>query len=242
MSGEEFDWWFDGNPAGSLRSVAVVDDRVVAVAGHSLYAVALEGELRTASFSVHAVTHPSARGRGIFVELERKHEREAQEMGVACVLAFASAPTAPLFLGPLGWTAIGKLRVWARPAWGTAASTAYVAGNADDAAADWPNHVVRDGEYLQVALSQLAARLRVVRHRRRLRGRLAGQATQGADDLRGRRPRRPSRSPVRGTTAGAGAVAVRAAGARAAARLSRGRLPAHAADAELHGQGTRWVG
>ena len=86
MSGEEFDWWFDGNPAGSLRSVAVMDDRVVAVAGHSLYAVALEGELRTASFSVHAVTHPSARGRGIFVELERKHEREAQEMGVACVL------------------------------------------------------------------------------------------------------------------------------------------------------------
>ena len=149
MSGEEFDWWFDGNPAGSLRSVAVVDDRVVAVAGHSLYAVALEGELRTASFSVHAVTHPSARGRGIFVELERKHEREAQEMGVACVLAFASAPTAPLFLGPLGWTAIGKLRVWARPAWGTAASTAYVAGNTDDAAADWPNHVVRDGEYLK---------------------------------------------------------------------------------------------
>jgi hypothetical protein len=129
--------------------VAVIDGRVVAVAGHSLYAAVLEGELRTASFSVHAVTHPSARGRGIFVELERRHEREAQEMGVACVLAFASAPTAPLFLGPLGWTAIGQLRVWARPAWGKAASTAYAAGNADDAAADWPNHVVRDGEYLR---------------------------------------------------------------------------------------------
>ena len=74
-----------------------------------------------ASASVHAVTDPSARGRGIFVELERKHEREATERGVACVLAFASAPTAPLFLGPLGWTAIGKLRVWARPAWANVA-------------------------------------------------------------------------------------------------------------------------
>ena len=100
MTGYEFDWWFDGNPAGSLRSVAVVDGRVVGVAGHSLYRVVLEGEEAVASASVHAVTDPSARGRGIFVELERKHEREATEMGVACVLAFASAPTAPLFLGP----------------------------------------------------------------------------------------------------------------------------------------------
>jgi hypothetical protein len=151
LSGEEFDWWFDGNPAGSLRSVAVIGRNVVAVAGHSLYATVLDGELHTASFSVHAVTHPSARGRGIFVELERKHEREATEMGVACVLAFASAPTAPLFLGPLGWTPIGKFRVWARPAWGEprAGWTTYVFGADDDVAGEWPNHVVRDGEYLQ---------------------------------------------------------------------------------------------
>src|SRR4029450_7743657 len=74
MTGDEFDWWFDGNPSGSLRSVAVLDGHVVGVAGHSLYAMVLDGELHTASFSVHAVTHPSARGRGIFVELERKHE------------------------------------------------------------------------------------------------------------------------------------------------------------------------
>ena len=151
MSGEEFDWWFDGNPAGSLRSVAVLDGKVVAVAGHSLYAMALDGELHTTSFSVHAVTHPSARGRGIFVELERKHELEATEMGVACVLAFASAPTAPLFLGPLGWSPIGKLRVWVRPVWGRPEEdwTTYVFGADDDVAGGWPNHVVRDGEYLQ---------------------------------------------------------------------------------------------
>jgi GNAT superfamily N-acetyltransferase len=148
LSGEEFDWWFDGNPAGSLRSVAVLDGRVVGVAGHSLYAMVLDGEMRTASFSVHAVTHPTARGRGIFVELGRKHEREAQEMGVACVFAFASAPTAPLFLGPLGWTTIGKLRVWARPAWGVA-SERGLRPIETDSAVDWPNHVIRDDEYLR---------------------------------------------------------------------------------------------
>jgi GNAT superfamily N-acetyltransferase len=150
MSGDEFDWWFDGNPAGSLRSVAVMDDRVVGVAGHSLYRVVLDGEEAVASASVHAVTHPSARGRGIFIELERKHEREATERGVACVLAFASAPTAPLFLGPLGWTAIGELRVWARLV------SAKVSGEAvssldlgRDAASSWPNHVIRDEKYLR---------------------------------------------------------------------------------------------
>jgi len=150
MSGDEFDWWFDGNPAGSLRSVATLDGHVVGVAAHSLYRMVLDGEDALASASVHAVTDPSARGRGIFVELERKHEREATERGVACVIAFASAPTAPLFLGPLGWTAIGKLRVWARPvstkASGQVASSLDVRG---DAAGAWPNHVIRDAEYLR---------------------------------------------------------------------------------------------
>src|SRR5918912_3528865 len=115
MSRAEFEWWFERNPAGSLMSVARTDGRVVGVAAHSLYRAVLEGEERLRSFSVHATTHASARGRGVFQELERKHEREAQERGVACVLAFASAPTAPLFLGPLGWTEVARLRVWARP-------------------------------------------------------------------------------------------------------------------------------
>jgi GNAT superfamily N-acetyltransferase len=147
MSAEEFDWWFDGNPAGSLRSVAVIDGRVVGVAGHSLYRVVLEGEEAVASASVHAVTDPSARGRGIFVELERKHECEATEMGVACVLAFASAPTAPLFLGPLGWSPIGKLRVWARPTWGRRTDAVWNL-SVSDAASRWPNHIIRDARYL----------------------------------------------------------------------------------------------
>ncbi len=127
--------------------MAALDGRVVGVAGHSLYRVVLEGEEAVASASVHAVTDPSARGRGIFVELERKHEREAAERGVACVLAFASAPTAPFFLGPLGWTPIGKLRVWARPTWGSSSRDGRPVGT--DAAADWPNHVIRDEAFLK---------------------------------------------------------------------------------------------
>src|SRR4051812_7649895 len=96
-------------------SVARHDARVIGVAAHSIYRMALGGGQRPATFSVHATTDPIARGRGIFVGLERKHEEEAKAKGAAVVLAFASAPTAPLFLGPLGWTSIAKLRVLGRP-------------------------------------------------------------------------------------------------------------------------------
>ena len=150
LSGDEFDWWFSRNPAGSLMSVAQDDGRVIGVASHSLYRMVLGGEEQVASFSVHATTDPVARGRGIFVGLERKHEHEAQERGVAVVLAFASAPTAPLFLGPLGWTEVARYRIWARalPFGGKSAEHVSEFDDAGDAAADWPNHIVRDSAYL----------------------------------------------------------------------------------------------
>ena len=150
LTGAEFDWWFARNPAGSLMSVARDDGRVVGVASHSLYRMVLGGEDRLASFSVHATTDPVARGRGIFVALERKHEQEAQDRDVAVVLAFASAPTAPLFLGPLGWTEIAKLRIWARPlpVGGKAGMPVRRFDGESDAAAAWPNHIVREATYL----------------------------------------------------------------------------------------------
>lgn len=150
LTGAEFDWWFAGNPAGSLISVARDDGGVLGVASHSLYRMLLGGEERLATFSVHATTVPAARGRGIFVALERKHEQEATERGVDVVLAFASAPTAPLFLGPLGWSEIGGVRIWARPfpAGGKRSEAVSAFEHGGDAAASWPNHVVRDAEYL----------------------------------------------------------------------------------------------
>ena len=155
LSGEEFDWWFAGNPAGSLMSVARMEGKVVGVAAHSLLPMVLDGEHRLASFSVHATTHPSARGLGIFTALERRHEEEAEARGVAVVIGFASAPTAPIFLGPLGWTEVGRLRVWARPLRGIVRRGGNLRegrgppGGDGDAAAAWPNHVVRDGRHLQ---------------------------------------------------------------------------------------------
>src|ERR687884_1083434 len=78
MSRAEFEWWFERNPAGSLMSVARTDGRVVGVAAHSPYRAVLEGEERLVTFSVHATTAASARGKGVFQALELRHEEEAR--------------------------------------------------------------------------------------------------------------------------------------------------------------------
>jgi GNAT superfamily N-acetyltransferase len=153
LSGAEFDWWFQENRIGSLMSVALVDGRVAGVASHSLLRMVLGGVERQASFSVHATTEASARGLGIFPALERKHEQEAEDRGVAVVLGFASKPTTPIFLGPLGWTEIGRIRVWARPFPRRPRRLEPYARiqrfrHAGDAGKSWPNHVVRDAEYM----------------------------------------------------------------------------------------------
>jgi len=153
LSGPEFDWWFNENRAGSLMSVARVDGQVVGVASHSLLRMVLGGVDRKASFSVHATTDDSARGLGIFPALEKKHEEEAAAGGVAVALAFASKPTAPIFLGPLGWTEIARIRVWARPFPRRPRRLEPYARiqrfrHAGDAASSWPNHVIRDAEYM----------------------------------------------------------------------------------------------
>jgi GNAT superfamily N-acetyltransferase len=165
MSGAEFDWWFGANPAGSLMSVATIDGRVVGAAAHSLSRAVLDGAEQIASFSVHAVTHPSARGLGIFGALERKHEQEAAERGVAAALVFANELTAPIFLGVLGWSEIARLRVWARPLLRQSTSPAAETRFHDprDAATAWSNHVVRDSDYLNWRFADSPKGYRVVR-------------------------------------------------------------------------------
>ena len=173
MQGDQFDWWFERNPAGSLMSVAVIDGDVVGVASHTLARLRIAGEERLGQYSVHAVTSEQARGLGIFRALERHHEELGRARDSACVLAFASVSTRGLFLGPLGWTQIDRPRVWARPLRGMVERRLGRGGASSPAPAAWKgtqrlesfgpaqeaaylelapalgNHVIRDARYLQ---------------------------------------------------------------------------------------------
>jgi GNAT superfamily N-acetyltransferase len=150
VSGEEFDWWLFGNPAESVISVARMDGRVVGAGAHSLLPMIVDGERVLTSWSLYAVTHSSARGRGVWAEVESRNEREAAERGASLALTFPNDLTARVFLGRLGWTEITRLRAWARPLVAQAPAPADTAGfdNHGDAAAGWPNHVVRDARHL----------------------------------------------------------------------------------------------
>jgi hypothetical protein len=115
LSPEEFDWWFEGNPTQPrLMAVAELDGGVVGVASHTPYRMLLGGRQRLATASVHAGTDPVARGKGIFRALEVRNEEAGRQAGVVASLAFASKSTENLFLGPLGWSEIGRLRMWMR--------------------------------------------------------------------------------------------------------------------------------
>ena len=242
LSGDEFDWWFGRNPAGSLMSVARDDRQVLGVAAHSLYRAVLGGEEQLASFSVHATTVPAARGRGIFVALERKHEQEAQARGVAVVLAFASAPTIPLFLGPLGWTEIARYRIWARALpFGGKRAEPIEAFEGGDAAAGWPNHLVRDAAYLNwrylesprdYAAFRTDGGYAVLGHKRH-----RGRDVALVADLAG-----PVRPALRASLAGIEArhtPRLRGACARPGGGVPLLRLRPDSALAQLHGQGAR---
>lgn len=115
MRPEEFAWWFERNPTGRLEvAIAEEDGAVLGVLGATAVPMRLAGRAALGSFSVHGTTAAAARGRGIFQQLERHNEDRSAATGVACVLAFASAPTAPLFTERLGWTRLGRQRLWAR--------------------------------------------------------------------------------------------------------------------------------
>ncbi len=177
MDAATFDWWFDRNPEGSLRSLAVIDGAVVGAAAHSLTRLVLAGEERIGQHSVHAVTAERARGLGIFRALEQHHEQLGLERGSSCALVFANELTRPLFLGPLGWQQIDRRRVWGRPLRGALVRRLRRSGGASDTgsarqagqrgvralerfgpaqeqayrsqAGAYGNHIVRDARYLQ---------------------------------------------------------------------------------------------
>jgi hypothetical protein len=153
LTGAEFDWWFSRNPEGSLMSVARDDGRVIGVAAHSIYRMALGGGQRPATFSVHATTDPIARGRGIFVGLERKHEDEAKAKGASVVLRSRRRPlrrsSSDRSAGRRSRSCVsGRVLFPVSRCDAAAQSASSVSSSTAMRVRRWPNHIVRSAEYL----------------------------------------------------------------------------------------------
>lgn len=113
MSQAEFDWWFDGNPAGPRILNAAHEDDGTALGALAMSLARLETGL--AAFAVHAVTTPAARGRGVFSMLELHNERQAAAAGAQWALGFTNPMAGPILVGKLGWEDVCALRLWVRP-------------------------------------------------------------------------------------------------------------------------------
>lgn len=113
MSPAEFDWWFDGNPAGPRILNAARDDGGATLGVLAMSFARLDSCL--AAFAVHAVTTPAARGRGVFSTLELRNEEEAAAAGADWALGFTNPMAGPVLVGRLGWEDLAPLRIWVRP-------------------------------------------------------------------------------------------------------------------------------
>lgn len=116
MSEDEFDWWFDRNPAGPrLVTASEENGTTLGVSAMSFFRMRLGGELLDVAFAVHAATVPAARGKGVWSALELHNEEEAKRAGAPCVLGFTNPLAGPILVGKLGWRDLCRLRLWARP-------------------------------------------------------------------------------------------------------------------------------
>jgi hypothetical protein len=112
MSTEEFDWWFDCNPAGPRIVNEARDDDGTALGVLAMSCAQMSQGL--AAFAVHAVTTPAARGRGVFSTLELGNEEEAAAANAGWALGFTNPQAGPILVGRLGWEDVASLRIWAR--------------------------------------------------------------------------------------------------------------------------------
>jgi GNAT superfamily N-acetyltransferase len=173
MPEQEFEWWYERNPvrAGTI-SLAVDGRRVAGMLAMSYARMRLDGREVLAAFAIDGATDPDYRGQGIFSTLELENERRAAAAGAEVAVGFTNYQAGPVMVGRLGWSWLRRIRVWARVLRPLALvrrrSTAGGLGSGEDggavqvldrfgpevddvvcaAEARYPDHVVRDADYL----------------------------------------------------------------------------------------------
>jgi GNAT superfamily N-acetyltransferase len=195
VSSDEFDWWFERNPAGPrLISLVPDDGRVAGVSGMSFFRMVLNGAEADVAFALDAATHPDYRGRGLWSKLELRNEEASARAGAVAALGFTNPVAGPILVGKLGWRDLTRLRLWARPLvvrgrepgeteplerFGAETDALY-----QDERKRFGNHLVRSAEFLNWRYVESPRRYRCFAARRD--GRLEGYAVLAHKEYEGR--------------------------------------------------------
>ena len=115
-SEEEFDWWFGRNPTGRfILNLAVEGGETIGAAAQSFARMMVGGREGEATFTIHVMTGPAARGKGVFSGLQLHNDDIAARAGARLALGFTNPMAGPIFVSKLGWEELCWLRLWARP-------------------------------------------------------------------------------------------------------------------------------
>lgn len=168
-SEEEFEWWFEQNPTGHfILNLAVDGGLTLGAAAQSYARLVIDGREAEASFTIHVMTSPEARGKGVFSGLQLHNDDVAARSGARLALGFTNPMAGPIFVSKLGWEELCWLRVWARPKRPLRAfhhlrahgkPTGGVRGAVEEfgerheeiyrrAASEWPTHFIKSAAYL----------------------------------------------------------------------------------------------
>lgn len=115
-SEEEFDWWFEQNPTGRfILNLAIEDGQTIGAAAQSYARMVVGGQEGESTFTIHVMTGPAARGKGVFSKLQLHNDDVAAENGAHFAFGFTNPMAGPIFVSKLGWDELCWLRLWARP-------------------------------------------------------------------------------------------------------------------------------
>lgn len=168
-SEREFDWWFEQNPTRHfIVNLADEDGRAIGAAAQSYVRMVVGGREVEPTVTLHVMTGPAARGKGVFSALQLHNDGVAAAAGAPLTFGFANPMSGPIFVSKLGWDELCWLRLWARPKRPVRAfrhlrahgqPVGGVRGAVEEfgprheeiyrrAAAGWATHVVKSADYL----------------------------------------------------------------------------------------------
>jgi len=109
-------WRYDENPAGMAVSL-LTSEGERAISGYACQPRRTlshgdEASLAAVGETGDVMTHPDARGRGVFSELDRRAMEETARQEWPVVFGLPNARSAHIFTGKLGWKEVGAIRPW----------------------------------------------------------------------------------------------------------------------------------